>query len=92
MGALLTITDIERIYGWPLLEDFYSELQYMMIVSIQYYTLSIVLFDIGDFYFIQLLIFIVQLPLLLSPIIYSTWSSHPDSWLDQLGSFIINEE
>ena len=30
MGALLTITDIERIYGSPLLEDFYSELQYMM--------------------------------------------------------------
>ena len=25
MGALLTITDIERIYGSPLLEDFYSE-------------------------------------------------------------------
>ena len=40
MGALLTITDIERIYGSALLEDFYSELQYMMIVSIQYYTLS----------------------------------------------------
>ena len=36
MGALLTITDIERIYGSPLLEDFYSELGYMMIVSIQY--------------------------------------------------------
>ena len=40
MGALLTISDIERIYGSPLLEDFYSELEYMMIVSIQYYTLS----------------------------------------------------
>ena len=40
MGALLTITDIERIYGSLLLEDFYSELEYMMIVSIQYYTLS----------------------------------------------------
>ena len=32
MWALLTISDIERIYGAQLLEDSYSQLQYMMIV------------------------------------------------------------